>query len=155
MAMQFQAPSVPKMATEDISLTVNNADGGKTTFPVPAGTHIYAHFPALHYNCTLGLFLSQGVILTEVSQRGIGKTPTRFGQRGSLRIGQGTRSYRSAQVGLVPVITPDLCIMNSCRCSGVHGETVRADFATAVEAAKYLLFFFSDSLKLRASLSSR
>ena len=59
MAMQSQAPSVPKIATEDTSLTVNNADGGKTTFPVPAGTHVHFHFPALHYNSTSGVFLSQ------------------------------------------------------------------------------------------------
>jgi cytochrome P450 len=31
-------------------LTVNNADGGKTTFPIPAGTEIYFHMPATHYN---------------------------------------------------------------------------------------------------------
>jgi cytochrome P450 len=44
------APSVPKRAAEDTVLTVNNADGGKTTFPVPAGTEVQLHFPALHYN---------------------------------------------------------------------------------------------------------
>jgi hypothetical protein len=59
MAMQSQAPSVPKIAAEDTSLTVNNAEGGKTTFPVPAGTHVHFHFPALHYNCTSGVFPSQ------------------------------------------------------------------------------------------------
>ena len=59
MAMQFQAPSVPKIAAEDTRLTVNNADGGKTTFPVPAGSHVHFHFPGLHYNCTSGVFLSQ------------------------------------------------------------------------------------------------
>src|ERR1700761_207727 len=59
MTMQSQAPSIPKIAAEDTSLTVNNADGGKTTFPVPAGTHVHFHFPALHYNCTSGIFPSQ------------------------------------------------------------------------------------------------
>ena len=38
------------MAAEDTALTVSNADGGKTTFPVPAGTEIEFHVPALHYN---------------------------------------------------------------------------------------------------------
>ena len=31
-------------------LTVNNAEGGKTTFPVPAGMEIHFYLPALHYN---------------------------------------------------------------------------------------------------------
>jgi hypothetical protein len=60
MAMQSQLPSVPKMAAEDTSLTVNNADGGKTAFPVPAGTHVHFHLLALHYNCTSGVFPFQG-----------------------------------------------------------------------------------------------
>jgi len=38
------------MAAEDTTLTVSNADGGKTTFPVPAGTEIELHVSALHYN---------------------------------------------------------------------------------------------------------
>jgi len=42
--------SIPKISAEDTSLTVNNADGGKSTFPVPAGTRVHFHFPALHYN---------------------------------------------------------------------------------------------------------
>ena len=49
-------PSIPKIAAEDTSLTVNNADGGKTTFPVPAGTYVHFHFLALHYNCTSAFF---------------------------------------------------------------------------------------------------
>jgi hypothetical protein len=59
MTMQSQTQSIPKIAAEDTSLTVNNADGGKTTFPVPAGTHVHFHLPALHYNCTSGVFPSQ------------------------------------------------------------------------------------------------
>ena len=38
------------MAAEDTTLTVSNADGGKTTFPVPAGSEIEFHVAALHYN---------------------------------------------------------------------------------------------------------
>ena len=60
MAMQSQLPEVPKIAAEDTSLTVNNADGGKTTFPVPAGTHVHFHVLALHHNCTLGIFFKTG-----------------------------------------------------------------------------------------------
>jgi hypothetical protein len=100
--VQSQAPSVPKRAAEDTVLTVNNADGGKTTFPVPAGTEVQLHFPALHYNRMSSLFPSQGLVLTEVSQRRIGRTPTPSDHRGSLRTIQRTRSCRLAQVGLVP-----------------------------------------------------
>ena len=45
-----KAPYVPKIATQDTTLTVNNADGGKTTFPVLSGTQIRLHIPGLHYN---------------------------------------------------------------------------------------------------------
>ncbi|KAI9438702.1 cytochrome P450 [Lactarius indigo] len=41
---------IAKYAVEDTSLTVGNADGGKTTFPVPSGTDVHFHVPALHYN---------------------------------------------------------------------------------------------------------
>ncbi|KAH9998646.1 cytochrome P450, partial [Russula vinacea] len=44
------AANIPKVASEDTTLTVNNADGGKTTFPVPSGTEIYLQVPAVHYN---------------------------------------------------------------------------------------------------------
>jgi cytochrome P450 len=43
-------PAIPKEAAEDTRLTVDNADGGKTTFPVPSGTPILLHVPGLHYN---------------------------------------------------------------------------------------------------------
>ena len=45
---------------EDTTLTVNNANGGKTTFPLVAGTVISLHIAGLHYNrmssgrCVLG-----------------------------------------------------------------------------------------------------
>ncbi|KAH9018729.1 cytochrome P450 [Lactarius pseudohatsudake] len=42
--------SIPKHAAEDTSLTVGNADGGETTFPVPSGTRVRFHVPGLHYN---------------------------------------------------------------------------------------------------------
>ena len=55
------------MAAEDTTLTVNNAHGGKTTFPVPSGTEIYVHVPGLHYNrMTSGpLSESRGLVLIE------------------------------------------------------------------------------------------
>ncbi|KAN0113945.1 cytochrome P450, partial [Russula decolorans] len=42
--------TIPKIATKDTTLTVNNVDGGKTTFPVPSGTGIDLHVAGLHYN---------------------------------------------------------------------------------------------------------
>ncbi|KAI0288358.1 cytochrome P450 [Russula brevipes] len=41
---------IPKVAAEDTTLTVSNADGGTTTFPVPSGTEVSLHVPGLHYN---------------------------------------------------------------------------------------------------------
>lgn len=58
-----KAPYVPKMATEDTTLTVSNADGGKTTFPVLSGTEIRLHVPGLHYNRALSDILSRGQVL--------------------------------------------------------------------------------------------
>jgi hypothetical protein len=45
-----KAPYVPKVASEDATLTVSKADGGKMTFPVLSGTEIRIHIPGLHYN---------------------------------------------------------------------------------------------------------
>jgi hypothetical protein len=42
--------NIPKVAAEDTTLTVTNADGGKTTFPIVSGTEIDLHAPGLHYN---------------------------------------------------------------------------------------------------------
>ncbi|KAH8979832.1 cytochrome P450, partial [Lactarius akahatsu] len=42
--------SIPKHAAEDTSLTVGNADGGETTFPIPSGTLVKFHVLGLHYN---------------------------------------------------------------------------------------------------------
>ena len=53
-----QVPSIPKVAAQDTTLTVSNADGGKTTFPVPSGTIIDIHVPGLHYNRTRRGFVS-------------------------------------------------------------------------------------------------
>ena len=48
-----QAPTIPKVATEDTILTVSNCDGGRTTFPVPRGANIDIHVAGLHDNRTL------------------------------------------------------------------------------------------------------
>jgi hypothetical protein len=53
-----QVPSVPKVATQDTTLTVSNANGGKTTFPVRSGTQVEFHIAGLHYNRTLVAFVS-------------------------------------------------------------------------------------------------
>ena len=51
------------MATEDTTLTVSNADGRKTTFPVLSGTEIRLHVPGLHYNRALSDILSREQVL--------------------------------------------------------------------------------------------
>ena len=47
-----QVPGIPKVAAQDTTLTVSNADGGKTTFPVPEGTNVEIHVSGLHTNRT-------------------------------------------------------------------------------------------------------
>ena len=63
--MSSQGPGIPKRAAEDTVLTVNNADGGKTTFPVPAGTELQIHVPAMHYHRMLSLLPYQGLVVIE------------------------------------------------------------------------------------------
>ncbi|KAH9962838.1 cytochrome P450 [Russula dissimulans] len=43
-------PTIPKIAAQDTTLTVNNADGGKTIFPVLSGTRVSLHVAGLHHN---------------------------------------------------------------------------------------------------------
>ncbi|KAH9998670.1 cytochrome P450 [Russula vinacea] len=45
-----QVTNIPKVSAQDTTLTVSNANGGKTTFPVPSGTAIDLHVAGLHYN---------------------------------------------------------------------------------------------------------
>jgi hypothetical protein len=45
-----QVTGIPKIATQDTTLTVSNVNGGKVTFPVLSGTEIELHVPGLHYN---------------------------------------------------------------------------------------------------------
>ena len=60
-----QVGIIPKVAAQDTTLTVNNSNGGTTTFPVPSGTNIDLHVPGLHYNRTLDGFVSYGHSLIE------------------------------------------------------------------------------------------
>jgi hypothetical protein len=48
-----QVTNIPKVSAQDTTLTVSNANGGKTTFPVPSGTEIDLHVAGLHNNRTL------------------------------------------------------------------------------------------------------
>lgn len=41
---------IPKIAAEDTTLTVGNANGENLTVPVPKGIRISISTPALHYN---------------------------------------------------------------------------------------------------------
>jgi hypothetical protein len=73
-----------------------------TSFPVLSGTEIQLHLPAVHYNRVSSLLPSQGLCLTVVSWRSLGRIPIHFSRRGFSRSGQGTRFYLLAQVCLVP-----------------------------------------------------
>ena len=73
-----QAPIIPKLATQDTVLTVNNIDGGKTTFPVQAGMGVDIHVPGLHYNRTLSGFCIMGTSSHGDSLARYWKDPHRF-----------------------------------------------------------------------------
>ena len=47
---RIQATGIPKKSAEDTFLTIKNAQGARTTIPVPAGTNISLSIPGLHYN---------------------------------------------------------------------------------------------------------
>ena len=93
-----QVANIPKVATDDTTLTVNNADGGKTTFPVPSGTEIYLQVPGVHYNRMLSNFCIMGTRSDGLLQRGIGRSLTSLCQRGSLATGQGMPLFHSVKV---------------------------------------------------------
>nr|BAL05166.1 cytochrome P450 [Phanerodontia chrysosporium] len=42
--------SIPKSVAEDTAITITNADGERTTVPMPRGSSISIHTPGLHYN---------------------------------------------------------------------------------------------------------
>jgi hypothetical protein len=50
-----QVTLIPKVAAEDTTLTVCNAVGGKTTFPIVSGTEIELDVVGLHYNRMLSM----------------------------------------------------------------------------------------------------
>jgi hypothetical protein len=72
-----QVTTIPKIAAQDTTLTVSNADGGKTTFPVPSGTEVDIHVPGLHHNRTLSGFVSWGQVLMKFVAR-YWKEPHKF-----------------------------------------------------------------------------
>ena len=83
-----QVTAIPKIATQDTTLTVNNADGGKTTFPVPSGTAVDIHVAGLHYNRINDLILwgqvlmkSRSSLLEGATQIHAGAVPWGLAQR--------------------------------------------------------------------------
>jgi hypothetical protein len=58
-----QVTGIPKVAAQDTTLTVSNANGGKTTFPVPSGTQVELHVAGLHYNRALVASYHGGQVL--------------------------------------------------------------------------------------------
>ena len=92
-----QGTNIPKIATQDTTLTVNNVDGGKTTFPVPSGTEIGLHVAGLHYNRIYMPYVI-GTGSDEAPQHGIGRSHTSSCQSGSLGTGQRTRLFHLVKV---------------------------------------------------------
>ena len=62
-----QVTHIAKVAAQDTTLTVNNIDGGKTTFPIPLGMGVDIHVPGLHYNRMLSGFCIMGTSSHELS----------------------------------------------------------------------------------------
>jgi hypothetical protein len=58
-----QVANIPKIAAQDMTLTVSKVDGGEITFPVPSGTEVELHVPGLHHNRTLSGLASWGQVL--------------------------------------------------------------------------------------------
>ena len=69
-----QVSLIPKIATEDTTLTVGNVEGGMTTFPVPSGTQIDIHVAGLHYNRMLSGFGSRRQVLKNLCSAVLGAT---------------------------------------------------------------------------------
>ena len=74
-----QGMNIPKIATQDTTLTVNNVDGEKTKFPVPSGTGIDIHVAGLHYNRINDLMLSGHVLMKSRSSLLEGATQVHAG----------------------------------------------------------------------------
>ena len=79
-------------------MTVNNVDGGKTTFPVPLGAEIGLHVAGLHYNRIYMPYVIGTGSDDGVSQHGIGRNHTSSCQGGSLGTGRRTRLFHSVKV---------------------------------------------------------
>jgi len=60
-----QVTSIPKVTAQDTTLTVSNANGEKTTFPVPSRTQVDLHAPGLHYNRTPVVLCQGGQVLIQ------------------------------------------------------------------------------------------
>jgi len=100
-----QITLTPKIAAEDTTLTVSNADGGRTTFSVPSGTEIELHVTGLHYNCTLSVRCIHGVQLLIMSCSAVLEGSSC--QSGSLVTGRRTPLFYSVNVCVVEIMIWD------------------------------------------------
>ena len=86
-----QVGLIPKISAEDTTLTVGNADGGVTTFPVPSGMQIDIHVSGLHYNRTQSRFVSEswGQILRKACSAVLGATSEIYARAIPWRLAEG------------------------------------------------------------------
>ena len=59
-------------------MTVSNADGGKTIFPVLSGTQVNLHVPGLHHNRKLSRYFIPGSCLSWILVARYWKDPHKF-----------------------------------------------------------------------------
>ena len=100
-----QVTLIPKVAAEDTTLTVSNAVGGSTTFPVPSGTEIELDVAGLHYNRTLIVRCLSGGQFLIVSQRSTGRILINSCQSGSLVTGRRMHLFHSVKVCILLTAT--------------------------------------------------
>jgi hypothetical protein len=122
-----QVTIIPKVAAQDTTLKVSNADGGMTTFPVPSGTEIDLHVPGLHHNRTQDGFVSCGHVLMKFHSAVL---------EGATQVHAGAVPWQLAE-GRIYSIQSRYCICcpshdcthksrTLCRCPRLSGKTVRA-----------------------------
>ena len=152
-----QAPTIPKVATQDTVLTVNKVDGGKTTFPVQAGMGVDIHVPGLHYNRTLSGFCIMETSSHEDWLARYWKDPHRFIPERFLGDWPKEAFLPFSQGMSFP---PDHCNLKSrtlCRCPCLFGETVRGVVVQLKAESSQLSFRFfeTEGIAIMTMLVSR
>jgi hypothetical protein len=122
-----QVTAIPKVAAQDTTLTVSNADGGMTTFPVPSGTEIDLHVPGLHHNRTLDGFASCGHVLMEFHSAVLEGTTPVHARAVPWQLAEGRiYSFQSRYCICCSLYDCTHKSRTLCRCPRLSGKTVRA-----------------------------